>query len=212
MALSVTSFDELNKLVGYKVSEPFPDYFRPMRLSQNQKRKRIALAEELEDVFIELLSAQFYAQQYGASIYTQSTEKARKGYISALSKLFEPDLYLMNHADEIVASVLLVLYRNADDPYYYSADRARALAEGESNSVWNHNEFEEAVKSGKHYKKWNTIIDGRERDSHHGINGTTLPINQPFDLPGGLMQYPRDTTYAASMDEIANCRCSLSFF
>ena len=57
MALAKMTWDELNELVGYEVSEPFDEYFAPMQISEEQKRKRVELAEELDAVFIALLSA-----------------------------------------------------------------------------------------------------------------------------------------------------------
>lgn len=210
MALAKMTWDELNELVGYEVSEPFSEYFAPMQISEEQKRKRVELAEELDAVFIALLSEYFYADQLDAIVASDIYDRTREEYLLAIGAAVEVDDYLYNHGIEVIASTIDVLLRHNDEPYYFSKDRARAIAENESNSVWNHTEYEDAVKNKKR-KTWNTIMDGRERDSHAELNGTTIPIDEPFEAQGGYLLYPRDDSLGASETEIASCRCSLTF-
>lgn len=42
-----------------------------------------------------------------------------------------------------------------------------------------------AVKAGATKKTWNTIIDGKERESHDWLNGTVRGIDEYFYAPGG---------------------------
>ena len=211
MALSKMSWDELNQLVGYKISEPYDEYFDPMQISEEQKQKRIKMAEEIESVMADLLIEMFYAEQYDTPVFDVAYRDAVQAYIAALAVLgIEPDDYLQNHAEEIIANVLEVLSKHQDDPWFYSKDRAIALAEGESNSIWNYTEYEDAVKN-KRWKTWHTIMDGRERESHAEANGTRIPINDVFHLQGGDCYFPRDDSLGMSDEEIISCRCSLSF-
>lgn len=210
MALAKMTWDELNELVGYEVSEPFSEYFAPMQISEEQKRKRVELAEELDAVFIALLSEYFYADQLDAIVASDIYDRTREEYLLAIGAAVEVDDYLYNHGIEVIASTIDVLLRHNDEPYYFSKDRARAIAENESNSVWNHTEYEDAVKNKKR-KTWNTIMDGRERDSHAELNGTTIPIDEPFEAQGGYLLYPRDDSLGCAETELAGCRCSLSF-
>lgn len=212
MALAKMTWDELNELVGYEVSEPFAEYFAPMQISEEQKRKRVELAEELDAVFIALLSEYFYADQLNAIVASDIYDRTREEYLLAIGAAVEVDDYLYNHGIEVIASTIDVLLRHNDDPYYFSKDRARAIAENESNSIWNYSEFEDAVKK-KHYKykTWRTIMDGRERDSHAEVNGLKIPINDVFHLRGGDCYYPRNDELGMNDEEIVNCRCSLSF-
>lgn len=58
-------------------------------------------------------------------------------------------------------------------------------------------------------KEWIAQTDGRERHSHHELNGMKVPVSQPFKhssikTPGGLM-YPRDPRGLPS--DVINCRC-----
>ena len=62
--LGVRNFDELNVMVGMKRSEEFSDYFGAMDLDENDEKKRITLAERLEDNFLLVLALLFTMQQY----------------------------------------------------------------------------------------------------------------------------------------------------
>jgi hypothetical protein len=73
-------------------------------------------------------------------------------------------------------------------------------------------ELADAVREGKTMKVWNTIIDGREREWHNEANQTVLPINEPFEVGGELLMYPLDTSLGASADNIANCRCTATYY
>ena len=210
MDLAKMSFDELNELVGYKVSEPYEEYYAPMQISEKQKRNRIMMAQELDNVFLGLLAHIFYSEQLGIVIASDLYERTRQEYIAAISDMVEPDEYVYNHATSIIANTVAVLYKHRDDPYFYSADRARAIAESEANVIFGHTEYEDAVKNKK-FKTWHTTMDGRERDSHAEVNGTTLPILEAFELQGGYLQFPGDDSLDVSESELANCRCVLSF-
>ena len=204
------TWDELNELVGYRKSEPHNKYFKPMQISAVQKRKRIRLAEQIDDIFIALLSEYFYADQLNTVVKSDIYERTRLEYLGAIEKNVLPDEYIINHATTTITNTIEVLLRHREDPYFYSKDRARAIAQNEANSIFNYTEYEDAIKN-KHFKTWNTIMDGRERDSHAEVNGITIPINEPFQLRGGYLQYPRDDSLDVSDDEIAGCRCSLTF-
>ena len=211
MALAKMTWDELNQLVGHNISEPFDEYYEPMQISREQKRKRIELAQRLDDVFIALLAEMFYADQLGVIVGSDIYDRTRDAYLTAISESIEPDEFLFDHGVMLIAATLKVLSRHADDPYYYSEDRAMAIAEEDSNRVWAYEEFGEAVDGDVRYKTWHTIMDGRERDSHAEVNEMTIPIDEPFELAGGLLMYPGDDSMGVSDDELCGCRCSLSF-
>lgn len=58
-------------------------------------------------------------------------------------------------------------------------------------------------------KRWQTILDGRERPTHHRANGQIVPINQKFIVGGYPANYPRDPSLP--MKELANCRCGVEY-
>lgn len=211
MALAKMTWDELNQLVGWKISEPFEEYYDPMRISEEQKQKRIKMAEAIEEVMINLLIQMFYGEQYDTPVFDVAYPEAVLAYTQAIEMLgLDVDDYLINHASGIIANVLDVLTRHSDDPWFYSKDRARAIAEEESNTIWGYTEYEDAVKNKK-WKTWHTIMDGRERQSHAEVNGKRIPINEPFQLQGGECYFPGDDSLGISDDELAGCRCSLTF-
>ncbi len=57
---------------------------------------------------------------------------------------------------------------------------------------------------------WNTTMDGRERDTHAGLDGQVQPLGQPFQSSSGaLLRYPGDQR--APPAETINCRCHRTF-
>ena len=57
---------------------------------------------------------------------------------------------------------------------------------------------------------WNTTLDGRERPTHHSLNGQTVPLGQAFQSPSGAaLRYPGDPRAPAA--ETIQCRCQRTF-
>lgn len=58
-------------------------------------------------------------------------------------------------------------------------------------------------------RRWNTSIDGRERDSHHQMHGQVRGLDEPFTTPSGInLMFPGDP--AAPGQERINCRCTVT--
>jgi hypothetical protein len=55
-------------------------------------------------------------------------------------------------------------------------------------------------------KEWAAIFRNT-RPSHAAADGQRVPIDQPFQLAGGLLMYPMDSSLGADMSEIARCEC-----
>lgn len=211
MSLGVTTFDELNKLVGMKRSEPFEEYFAPMKISDEQKRDRIRLAESLEEEFIYMMSYMFYAYP---DITVDMVNELRDRYMDVLIDLgIAYSVYdeLQRQADKFAVEVIEATQRHKDDPYYYSEDRARLCAEDQSNFVYDIKEYSDALEQGYTHKTWETVGDNRVRASHVEIEGTTIPLEEPFVLWGGMMMHPHDDSLGVDESELVACRCSLSF-
>lgn len=204
-------FDELNKLVGYGRSMPFNEYFGEMQISLEQRRRRIDIAEDLEDGFLEILAWAFYAQQRGS--VSESSVKGRvKGLFetalgSEVKRLEETDRMIDSLAKEIAKTTVK---RGKTDPFFVSADRARLLAEDNANNFANYLDFEES-RGRYRWKIWNTILDGRERITHNIADGQMQPIAMPFEVGTSLLMYPKDTSLGADATEIIGCRCTLSY-
>ncbi len=62
------------------------------------------------------------------------------------------------------------------------------------------------------YHRWNSLLDGRERESHHNADGQLKPPNLPYmvgDVRGVKFPlfHPGDSSLGAPVKETANCRC-----
>lgn len=210
--LGITSFDELNKLVGMKKSDPFDEYFAPMKISEEQKKQRIRLAKRLEEEFLYVFSYMFYAYPI---INGEMITDLRDRYMQQLLELgiatsIADDLY-RRQAYKFAVDAISATQRHKEDPYYYSADRARFCAEDQSCFICDKKDFADALEAGMRYKTWETIGDNHVRNSHLEVEGMTIPIEDVFVLEGGLLRYPHDTEMGASDDEVCGCRCTLSF-
>lgn len=152
--------------------------------------------------------ADIQRQIYTIESLAYATSQTRNAPITPTNAVV--DAYIASHINSTSADIVNATNRHQDDPYFYSKDRARLIAENEANSVFNHTEYENAVK-GKKYKTWHTIMDNHERESHAEVNGMTIPIYEPFTLQGGSVLYPRDESLGAEDSELIACRCSLTF-
>jgi hypothetical protein len=72
--------------------------------------------------------------------------------------------------------------------------------------------------SGPIMKRWLSLMDGRERDTHHEAHnayaGTAnaIPVTQPYVVGGAQLMFPGDTSLGAPLREIVNCRCMSHYF
>lgn len=218
MSLGVTTFDELNKLVGMNRSEPFQQFFAPMHLTARQKNERVRLAEKFEDEFRYFLAYMFYSYP---NINVGMVKELQDGYIRQLEELgiavgvatgiAEKQVRLRMQAEKFAIDTVEATQRHKDEPYYFSNDRARLLAEDQANWAYDIIDYEDALIMGARYKTWNTVGDNHVRDSHAEVEGLTIPIEEPFVLMGGLLNHPHDSSLGCSDSELAGCRCSLSF-
>lgn len=210
---SVMSFDELNKLITKPKALPYEKYFGEMGISKQQKNKRIKLAEEFDELFIEILAEEFYSLQEGVPLTKGHIKEAVKyGYWEIAKKHDMDKLPLMEeYVEDFAEDFARVTVNRAETPYFLSKDRAMYNAENESNTLYNHEEFVEALKKNKR-KKWNAIIDEVTRQNHADADGQVVDIDRPFRVGDSLLMYPKDTSLGATDDEVINCRCWATYF
>lgn len=67
-----------------------------------------------------------------------------------------------------------------------------------------------SAKTGRNaYKIWNTMLDDRVRDSHWGMEGQAVPMDQKFrSMDGNETMFPGEFGIA---EEDCNCRCFVSY-
>lgn len=57
-------------------------------------------------------------------------------------------------------------------------------------------------------KQWSNSGLQNTRESHLAVDGVTVGQDEPFELAGGLLMYPHDTSMGADASEIINCACA----
>lgn len=89
--------------------------------------------------------------------------------------------------------------------------RSQTIARTEVTKIMNLASYKWASLQKKELKKkWIVIIDGKERKSHHDMDGyPTIALNDKFIVGGSLMMYPGDSS--APANEIVNCRCGVRY-
>lgn len=207
----IRSFDEVNDYVTNKRGIDFEEYFGDMDLPEKDKKKRIELAKKMENNFLIVMALLFSLQEYQNVDYEFVRSQFVYQYRSAISGTVALDQYMENYIQTLSYDVVESTQRNSDDPYYVSPDRAKYLAENESNTSLNHQDFMDAIAAGFTLKKWVDIRDKRERKDHREVGGTIKPITEPFLVGDSVMDYPKDTSYGASASQIVNCRCSIKY-
>jgi len=78
----------------------------------------------------------------------------------------------------------------------------RRVARTEINQAQNKGAFYTEQELEVDYHKWNTSIDGRQRESHERMDQQIVRVGEPFE--NGLL-YPGDTS--GDIEEWINCRC-----
>lgn len=203
--------DELNSPVE-QVVEPsnvlsIDDFFDDMYLTESEKEERKELAK---NIFI-ILSAILTIIKANEVLKNSHDTQEYKGYVadnlkSLFRVVFGSDKYnsqIDSFADEFIDSTM----RNIDNPYFTSDDRATVNAEQQSNAIYNQQQYEQAVQSGKTTKKWVTMHDKRVRKTHDEADGQEVDINKPFEVGSSELMFPCDLSLGASLKEICNCRC-----
>lgn len=209
--MTALSFDELNQLIDKPRSMDYKKYFGEMRISEEQKEKRIALAERLESYFLPVMILLFTMYQYNSLDYERVRTEFENAYKKALDGYMDIDSDIMTYIITMSQRLTDSTESHKEEPYYYSEDRAKYISEEESSSIWNNSEFKQAITEGKTKKQWLTMKDNKVRKTHRKVDEKTIPINSLFMVGDSLLMYPRDTSYGASDSEIIGCRCSVKY-
>lgn len=215
---SISSYDELNIILGKRRSEPYKEYFSKMSISDKERQERIAFSEQMEEVVLYILALIETTIESGETdqeyIQTQFYDK----YLDVIASYMLIDTYIKQYALDVTKQIIDATFerfstedKSITDDYYLSNDRAMFISECEANSILNYRQYSKAVKAEKTKKKWIDVGDKRERKTHLEVGGTILPIDEPFSVGDSLLQFPKDTSLGASADEIVNCRCSIQY-
>lgn len=201
------NIDEISRL-------SFDTYYGEMDISKDQINRRKRIAERFLDAFL-LIFAYYKRIKNQPFVSSELPAFIKAELIKALPYEYkqsgtvdDPDI--LTHISLVAASVANSIMRYGEG-WYTDYENAWELAAQEGNSIENRVDYTEAVKSGKTKKTWHTILDGRERETHRIIDGTTIPINDYFNVGSSIMQFPRDDSMGAGAEEISHCRCHVSY-
>lgn len=225
--MGLTNFDELNTLSTTETTKddrhkatrkkiPIHDYFENMQISEEEKEKRVRLANLLlaDVLFLFALSKRNQDKQY-------LSEAFQKRYLSSVQKVAEPDQKMQRYIRKVCDSIVDTTLKGGSlttskankpqDPYVVSVDRATNVAENEANAILNGDEYITAVKNGCTKKRWKSYRDERVRADHADVDEQVVDISRPFRVGKYVMMYPKDDSLGAGLEEIVNCRCSVEY-
>lgn len=87
--------------------------------------------------------------------------------------------------------------------------RSFLIARTESHGAVNAGHYFSGITLGYEEKEWASSGDSRVRPSHRDADGQRRKYDKPFDLPGGQLMFPGDSTLGVSGDEVIGCRCTI---
>lgn len=203
----LNNFDDINmRSIG------IDEFFGPMEISNEQKEKRISLAEDLLDEILFVLSLVSVLNDYAEVDWSNIQKQFENSFKSAMAKQKqEEDDWVHDYIIEISEKIALSTMKGMEDQYYVSYDRARLIAENEANAIYAHYDDKQAKELGCLEKTWMTMEDKRVRHTHARLDNQTIGIDELFSVGGSYMAYPMDRAYGASPREIINCRCSVHY-
>lgn len=220
---TLLKFDEANKLSSKKKNKsiPYEQYFGEMELTDEQKKERIELANEMEEVFAYVFAMMKTDYLLGNDIDKERySEMLSRRYLDCLitfkiidNVLNKRDKYqneIVDYIDDICPKIIDSTINSKEDSYSYSADRTKYVSESETNTIMNTNDFAEAKRNGYKRKQWVTQKDSKVRNTHRYVDDEIIGIDDMFDVGGCQMAYPRDPR--GNSEEIQGCRCTIRYF
>lgn len=188
-----------------------------MELSEEEKRRREDLANELLILFLllfnEIEAERLIHGDLSNVDITYFKEMLYRQYCDKVDVYILLLLALLGNTDEIEeeirqrTSFIVDTTLKFEDEFYTSKDRAIMLAENETNYVGNYTDYHTAKYQGYRHKQWLTMRDEKVRISHALVDGQTVGIDEYFKVGGYEMLYPMDTSKGAPLSETQNCRC-----
>lgn len=115
------------------------------------------------------------------------------------------------------AEVNKISGRYADKALKWRADNIARTEVNQAFHAAQDHSFQQAIESGHASienvrKTWHSSRDDRVRFSHSVLNGTTLAMDDVFVSPiGSMLRHPGDVSLGASTEDIAGCRCRMSY-
>lgn len=203
----------LQKIDELNVKDRVADYFNGMNIPSVARNKRIKFALDVEEIIYSIFSL---LESYKASGKVEENtdyliKTFRKSYSRLIDKYIGVDDYIEDYLLFFCENLVNTTVKNINSDYYVSQERSVLNACDCANDVLNYGDYKDAIKSGKTKKQWLDVKDKRERESHLLVGGSTVGINEYFQVGSSQMLFPHDTSGGAGAEEIANCRCAVLY-
>ena len=176
------------------------DFFDEMGVDDVDKRTLLAIS--LEQIFREMF------------LMALAGELAREELVDRLiteySMVIVASGYIPNyrHIERVCEDIVDNTLKGIDTPYMTSTDRSILIAETETNNAANYDALEEARANGMTMKTWVAFHDNRTRETHREVDGTTIPIDDMFQVGMAEMRFAGDEELAYDYpEELCHCRC-----
>lgn len=210
-------FDELNRLAREQKSRSMDieKYFSAMELPVEEKENRIEFAKKLEDrLFLFLAFIYVLAERGSLGNLPAAKEGLARDIAAMMEEYTYPDSAMLEYINRYVDNFVDTTMKRGivdgeEAAYWFSEDRARFSAEDEANTLFNYEQYRQAVEDGYTHKRWIAMKDERVRLTHAEVDGTTVPIDEYFSVGDWMMRFPKDPE--AGPEETVNCRCSLRY-
>ena len=113
------------------------------------------------------------------------------------------------YADEVVRTTLKY-FKNGEFERASEESRRQTISRTEINAICECATLEGFIQEGYTRKRWETLLDGKERDTHRKANKQIRNITEPFDVGESQLLFPCDSSLGAAAKEVINCRCHMS--
>lgn len=202
--------DELNNL---EFDESlFDAYFEDMEIPKEEKERRADFSKKFNKAILLIFATIAVMKSYNYLRRKYIVDRVSREYRDILSQYMDIDEYLNGYIDDFAEQTTDTTFKNIDDDFFLSNDRAFLISVNEANTGFNYKDYVNAIESGKTHKKWITEKDKRVRRTHRELDDKTIPILDTFKVGKTKMRYPKDMMYAnANLEEVAGCRCSIKY-
>lgn len=176
------------------------DFFDEMDVDDVAQRTELALS--LERIFREI----FFLALAGELTREQLIDELITDYSMAIvGSGYRPNY---SHIERVCEDIVDNTLEHLDTPYMTSTDRSITIAETETNNAANNDEYEEAKENGMTQKTWVAFHDNKTRETHKEVDGTTIPIDDMFQVGMAEMRFAGDEELAYDYpEELCHCRC-----
>lgn len=207
--MAKTDFDNINSLEKDSSVINYEEYFGEEELTEEQKQRRIDLANEIEQVMLFAFSLIVLFTEEDNYDYTIVVEETTDRFLASISAFVALDEVISTYAYERAKQVVSSTVDALNTAYFLSRERATVIAANESDTILNRDDYMKAIMQGKTKKTWVDVKDKRERKDHLAVGGKTIGITELFHVGNDLMLYPHDMS--ADSKQLINCRCQCRY-